>query len=335
MEKPKRPTIEVKQSPSEDNIALPRESSLLPGMLRTPNFVVDSVSDWAAPGSHVWEEEGGSPKSQVTPLQPYGSGMWVTAEEEGDPMAQDASPLSPFTTDATAAVSYFAVTQGRAPEDNEGGLGDPAAQAVEEDFVTHQIVASAGLPLSLTNTALQQFITLGLPTRDFAGATVHGSNSFQRNYPNLNDPEQEGRPIEAPSYVNYGGRHNETAHRVKSESEILSDLLHFHANYFPPPPPPRVPPGERRSRAELWYHYASKWDITHRLPPPPRTPIPEMQLEFLMKLPEKTRVPYHGDGWLIAAERWFNVVQGLFDFPDENVGVPTDISVVLDNAVTN
>ncbi|KPA74414.1 hypothetical protein ABB37_09115 [Leptomonas pyrrhocoris] len=121
--------------------------------------------------------------------------------------------------------------------------------------------------------------------------------------------------------------------RPKSESEYLSDLLHFHANFFPPPPPPRVPKEERRNRAELWYHYASKWDITHRLPPPPRTPLPEMEMEYRMRLQRMTRVPYHGDGWLKMSERWFDVTQTLFDFPAENMGVEVDFSVVLQQAV--
>lgn len=121
--------------------------------------------------------------------------------------------------------------------------------------------------------------------------------------------------------------------RPKSESEILSDLLHFHANFFPPPPPPRVPAEARRHRAALWYHYASKWDITHRLPPPPRTPLPEMELEYLHKLPTMTRVPYHGDGWLRMSERWFEVMQRLFDYPEENVGMEVDAAVILAQAV--
>ncbi|GET91243.1 hypothetical protein, conserved [Leishmania tarentolae] len=121
--------------------------------------------------------------------------------------------------------------------------------------------------------------------------------------------------------------------RHKSDSKYLSDLLHFHANFFPPPPPPRVPKEERRNRAELWYHYASKWDITHRLPPPPRTPLPEMELEYRMRLQEMTRVPYHGDGWLQMSERWFDVMQDLFDFPEDNVGDEVDFNVVLQHAV--
>ncbi|KPI88062.1 hypothetical protein ABL78_2838 [Leptomonas seymouri] len=139
-------------------------------------------------------------------------------------------------------------------------------------------------------------------------------------------------PHQHHSHGSMGGGGGGTG-RHKSESEYLSDLLHFHANFFPPPPPPRVPKEERRNRAELWYHYASKWDITHRLPPPPRTPLPEMEMEYRMRLQRMTRVPYHGDGWLQMAEQWFCVMQALFDFPEENMGVEVDFNVVLQQAV--
>lgn len=145
-------------------------------------------------------------------------------------------------------------------------------------------------------------------------------------------PQQQQQQQPSPR-GHYGGGGGHPA-RPKSESEILSDLLHFHANFFPPPPPPRVPNEQKRGRAALWYHYASKWDITHRLPPPPRNPLPEMELEYIMQLPEMSRVPYHGDGWLNMSERWFAVTQSLFDFPDENVGLELDASVVVDQAVT-
>ncbi|KAG5495977.1 hypothetical protein JIQ42_02861 [Leishmania sp. Namibia] len=140
-------------------------------------------------------------------------------------------------------------------------------------------------------------------------------------------------PLMASARAPYGAPGNGAAARQKSESKYLSDLLHFHANFFPPPPPPRVPKDERRNRAELWYHYASKWDITHRLPPPPRTPLPEMELEYRLRLPQMTRVPYHGDGWLQMSERWFEVMQALFDFPDDNIGEEVDFNVVLQQAV--
>lgn len=106
--------------------------------------------------------------------------------------------------------------------------------------------------------------------------------------------------------------------RPKNDHELLANLLHFHANFFPPPPPPRLPSHERRRRVELWYHYVVRWDVTHRLPPPPRTPLPEMELEYTFHLKPLTRVPYHGNDWLEMCMRWFDVVQNLYDFPIEN-----------------
>ncbi|KAF5216498.1 hypothetical protein ECC02_010723 [Trypanosoma cruzi] len=121
----------------------------------------------------------------------------------------------------------------------------------------------------------------------------------------------------------------------KSQSESLSDLLYFHANFFPPPPPPRVPKQTRRSRAELWYHFASKWDITHRLPPPPRTPLPEMELEQRENLLRLSRTPYHGDTWLKVCERWFEVTKQQFDYPPANTAVPIPRIFVLSQVVAS
>lgn len=139
--------------------------------------------------------------------------------------------------------------------------------------------------------------------------------------------DQPATPLNATSVLSVG------MHRQKSENEMLTDLLHFHANFFPPPPPPRLPPQERRRRVELWYHYANKWDITRRLPPPPRTPLPEMEMEYKLHLKPLTRVPYHGNDWLDMCMRWFDVVQQLFDYPEENTAIPLHVRVVLDHAV--
>eukprot|EP00796_Vickermania_ingenoplastis_P001662 gene1664-1030_t len=117
--------------------------------------------------------------------------------------------------------------------------------------------------------------------------------------------------------------------RPKSENEVLTDLLHFHANFFPPPPPPRLPPQERRRRVELWYHYASKWDVTRRLPPPPRTPLPEMELEYKFNLSPLTRVPYHGNDWLEMCMRWFDVgCHGLSPVPPQTIPLVGTVETV-------
>lgn len=121
-----------------------------------------------------------------------------------------------------------------------------------------------------------------------------------------------------------------------SAGDSLNELLFFHANFFPPPPPPPPATQEgRRQRALRWYHYASKWDVTQRLPPPPRNPIPEMERELREGVPRMTYTPYYGDGWLEMSERWFAVVQTLFDYPMENTGTEVDANVVLDEAVVD
>ncbi|KAG8347912.1 hypothetical protein TRVL_01257 [Trypanosoma vivax] len=123
------------------------------------------------------------------------------------------------------------------------------------------------------------------------------------------------------------------AQKQKTYSKLLSDLLYFHADFFPPPPPPRVPPAERRARAERWYHYASKWNITHLLPPPPRTPLPEMATEAREGLPHLTCVPYYGEGWLRRSERWFAVVQQQFNYPRESIVIPLSPQTVVQHAI--
>nr|CCC92557.1 unnamed protein product [Trypanosoma congolense IL3000] len=119
----------------------------------------------------------------------------------------------------------------------------------------------------------------------------------------------------------------------KAYSEYLSDLLYFHADFFPPPPPPRglaflsdasqasaphLNSSEHTRRAALWYHYARKWNITHRLPPPPRTPLPELQEQTDTAL---LRAPYDVSGWMKMCERWFHAAQQQFDYPVENVSL--------------
>lgn len=248
----------------------------------------------------------------------------------------------PHVSAHTAALGTTQNTRRNFPNLNEppveegiGRGGDRGARGREE-------VASYSPSLLLQNQQ-QPLYQNGVPAWDAAatrtageevGFAVRGSEEVFHSQHHHNQ--------QPPAPMRFGGfksgvedhliRHA-VATRPKSESEVLSDLLHFHANFFPPPPPPRVPPSERRTRAELWYHYANKWDITHRLPPPPRIPLPEMEMEYRMRLPNMTRVPYHGDGWLDMGERWFDVMQSLFDFPEENVGEQVDWAVVLDHAV--
>ncbi|CBH10816.1 hypothetical protein, conserved [Trypanosoma brucei gambiense DAL972] len=171
--------------------------------------------------------------------------------------------------------------------------------------------------------------------------------------------------------------------QAKAYSEYLSDLLYFHADFFPPPPPPRglsfpsyshfftklsLPPAYSlprtlslvasncRRRAALWYHYANKWNITRRLPPPPRTPLPEMMEEEeesrrlrQLQHPQWShkgngtlghhnqqsppRTPYDISEWMKMCERWFDVAQRQFEYPPENVPTRVPPSLILRHVV--
>lgn len=145
-------------------------------------------------------------------------------------------------------------------------------------------------------------------------------------------------PFDPPSSADYtdppasSGGFDHIVLEPPVDHDRLMSLLYYHAHFFPPPPPPRLPSQERRKRVELWFHYASKWDITHRLPPPPRTPLPEMELEYRYNLQPLTVVPYHGNDWLEVCERWFDVIQSLFDFPEENTFIPMHAGVIWKHA---
>lgn len=121
--------------------------------------------------------------------------------------------------------------------------------------------------------------------------------------------------------------------RFPYPNEAVLTLLRFHATFFPPPPPPVLPAHALRDRALLWYHFASKWDqVTRHLPPPPRSPLPEIKMEMEQGLPPLSRVPYYGMEWIEQCYHWFHVVQSLFDYPHENTVVPIHPRVVLEKA---
>jgi hypothetical protein len=109
-------------------------------------------------------------------------------------------------------------------------------------------------------------------------------------------------------------QHQHHLQQRKEASEMLSEELHRQARLFPPPPPLLAPMESRRSRADLWYFHAAKWDITMRLPPPPRNPLAGMEEEHRLKLQELSKVPYRGDRWMARCEFWHNFVQSTFDY---------------------
>lgn len=134
-----------------------------------------------------------------------------------------------------------------------------------------------------------------------------------------------------------GGLRQDTsllAFQFRTQSQILSDELYFQSLWFPPPPPPRVPKESRRARSELWYYYASKWDITHTQPPPPRCPLALMEEEHAQGLAPQTKVPYRGEYWLDRCNHWFGWVQENFRPPEHHAPYIVEPSFVVDRCAT-
>ena len=121
--------------------------------------------------------------------------------------------------------------------------------------------------------------------------------------------------------------------QFRTQSQILSDELYHQSQWFPPPPPPRVPKDSRRSRSELWYYYASKWDITHTQPPPPRCPLGLMEEEYSLGLAPLTKVPYRGEYWLDRCAYWFRHLQANFQPPDNHAPHFVEPTFVIERCV--
>lgn len=120
------------------------------------------------------------------------------------------------------------------------------------------------------------------------------------------------------------------AQQRRDESAQLSAELHRQAEAFPPPPPLVAPMDTRRARADLWFFHAAKWDITMRLPPPPRNPLGGMEEEHRLKLQELTKVPYRGDRWLARCEFWHNFVQTTFEYPTGSDVSPVAVQTIYE-----
>lgn len=135
-------------------------------------------------------------------------------------------------------------------------------------------------------------------------------------------------------HENSTGGASASAGMFRTASQTLSDELYFHAQWFPPPPPPRVPKEARRARSELWYYYASKWDITNTQAPPPRCPLQLMEEEFTHGMQPLSLVPYRGEYWLDRCQHWYNHVQQCFKCPGHHAPHLMDPSYALFNCVT-
>ncbi|RNF15655.1 pterin-4-alpha-carbinolamine dehydratase [Trypanosoma conorhini] len=378
--------LEIHTHPLSDELGS-RQTSLLPGQVRTPKYRVHSpITDWAATSSvfddgcsaraglGVNGEESHYPPSHTTPMTVYGQGdLWGNGGDFSaqvscafldalEPAASDAPPAveatsaSPPTLPA-ASDTVSPTTAPDCPTSTASGAsatsvecsvragvvsaaaraGPPAAFPPPAELrytascikyhhhhhlaphvaslkdVAWSIIAAAGLPLSIA--CLDDYITEGQLQLPQPPQAAQPSDPFAPT-------ASPSRPVAKAAPA-----------RRKTQSESLSDLLYFHANFFPPPPPPHAPMQTRLSRAALWYHYASKWDIAHRMPPPPRSPLPEMELERREQLLSLSRAPYHSDRWLKICEHWFEVIRQQFNYPTANTAVPLSRSFVLSHVV--
>lgn len=138
-------------------------------------------------------------------------------------------------------------------------------------------------------------------------------------------PPQQQQPQAHPDIeVGFGGdglprqsTSDELLNQFRTPSQQHTDDLWRCSVFFPPPAPIMAPGEQRRARAELWFYHASKWDITHSTPPPPRSPLPFMDEEKTMPPSQvlRNRYPYRGDYWLGRCEHWFNHVVRHFAYP--------------------
>lgn len=306
MQKP-RPTLNVAhpfghhsattRQHSDFDIANRQESVLRPGEVWTPGVRPTPLADWAQGDSTLWETKEGSTANN-TPLAGYGRGdLWTAGDHRDETDDDDEEARRQAVTTA-----MFAVEAARAATPSpESSMG----------------------PYHVSGTYTSQQHVFGS-----SAAVGFGSN---RQTPSSTTPNALSRQTSETLLARMRSMDSEyLMNKYRSQSEILSDQLFFLAQMFPPPPPPSVPMETRRSRAELWYSIARKWDLTQRLPPPPRSPLPGMEEEHRLRLQELTRVPYRGDRWLAQSERWFHYVQDdVFRYPADNTPLPLDADVVL------
>ncbi len=140
-----------------------------------------------------------------------------------------------------------------------------------------------------------------------------------------------GTSMTTADYTRIGEHAAQRQQQRRDESAMLSAELHRHAQLCPPPPPFIAPMASRRARADLWHFHAAKWDITMRLPPPPRNPLAGMEEEHRMQLQALTKVPYRGDRWLARCEFWHHFVQSTFDYPPGSDIAPVAVQTIFEH----
>jgi len=269
-----------------------RQTSLLPGEIHTPQQCPTPVNDWTRGDSLMWVETKPSPLPR-----------------NGHPTPRDLPwPQGKGTTASAAAQEEDSPEK---PTYDPDGSGRPLAASVAlADMVAmpqRMEPQETGQTSALMQLSSSQFVTDTLHRQPTTGSVL----------------------LERVSTTETTTSSDFTKYR--SQSEVLSMELIRQGRLFPPPPPPRVPMETRRPRAELWYYYASGWDLTHELPFPPQSPLHGLEEELRNHLQELTLVPYRGDGWLSRCEYWHEHVQQYFSYPPENQARITDIRHIVSN----
>jgi len=320
-----------------------QQSLLMPGEVRSPGLrPTPLIGDWVRGDTDYWDsgkEESSKQQPSCTPLNSYGREvLWTLPSVEAPaphthPHVSDSSSAMPLQTTSSSCSTL--VAPHATPHHHHHGHSELEDDMAQIQTTISQAVAALEYSSSSPVTSCYDDHSHMYPpqpsvTSSTASATAppHLSYHQQLSPSTLLSSSNGGIGMQAGGGfgVGVGGlgsRQSSTdGHalllKYRSQSEILSDELYHQGKTFPPPPPPN-PPGEtRRTRAELWYLVARKWDITQQMAPPPRSPLPGMEEERIRDLPELTRVPYRGDRWLAQSDRWFLWVQQHFEYPVTN-----------------
>lgn len=305
-----------------------QESVLEPGFVRAPkDMKPPTPMQWNRGDSLMWEQNAAD-VDKSTPLAGYG--------RDKDPFADAVASISPTDergrfpdTQASAqppaaaqqlragtsserrleqGMSFAAALLGRHPGSN---ASSPAAQQQQQ-----QQQPGAPDPMQLTVTEEHDEPPFHQPqSQNQRGGNRQSSVQFHpQATAGGNGAGGARRREEGGQLRRQTTSEAQLAAQFRSESQIMTDELHFQAKHFPPPPPIAAPSDSRRERAERWYYYAMKWDITHEQPPPPRSPLPLMDQEKANPT-MRDQFPYRGDYWLGRCQHWFEHLQNHFPYP--------------------
>lgn len=291
-----------------------RQDSLLPGQIRHPTMQPPTpFLDWARGDSQLWDSlphgaptagsGSGSGMEGGLPAATTGSGGGGAAAAPGyDIWGSNDAALGGVLHPFRQASSLFGDMDGGSAADGDDAGRDAALllpQALAE--------AVGSFAASSPGSGGEGCVN----ARGGAATRLHGGGGDA-----LAAQQQHLRLLHAQ--------------QRRDESAQLAAALHRQAEAFPPPPPLVAPMATRRARADLWFFHAAKWDITMRLPPPPRNPLGGMEEEHRLKLQELTKVPYRGDRWLARCEYWHNFVQTTFEYPPGSDVSPVAVQTIYE-----